>query len=166
MQVFIGGGTGITPLMSMLREAAQEPSTPVIFSFISSSSSSCQPIPPQPSMSRAFHTSNQPPLFSLPTLYIISCACRPSSCTAPTTPWSTLSKRSSTKSFSPTNTSLVQVYISIFIIFSIWDAPEDTFPVNYTLEGESKLPPSSSSRSFQPLFALFAPSTNLGRNYN
>ena len=30
MQVLIGGGTGITPLMSMLREAAREPSTPVI----------------------------------------------------------------------------------------------------------------------------------------
>ena len=30
-KVFFGGGTGITPLMSMLREAAHDPATPVIF---------------------------------------------------------------------------------------------------------------------------------------
>jgi len=32
-RVFIGGGTGITPLMSMLREAAQEPSTPAFLLY-------------------------------------------------------------------------------------------------------------------------------------
>jgi len=32
-RVFIGGGTGITPLMSMLREAAKEPSTPAFLLY-------------------------------------------------------------------------------------------------------------------------------------
>ena len=106
----------------------------------------------------AFHTSNQPPLCLTYIIIILFPSqtnsflilSRPSSCIVPTTPWSTLSKRSSAISFSPTNTSNVQVSYSIFILMTFsTHSGMHLFAVNYTLEGESKL--ASNSRSFQPL---------------
>ena len=98
VQVFIGGGTGITPLMSMLREAALKPSTPVIIMK--------PPCFHQPSRHSCFR------FYSLMILFTaVNSLCRPSSSTAPPTPTSTLSKRNSASSSTQTNTSLALVFV-------------------------------------------------------
>jgi len=67
-RVFIGGGTGITPLMSMLREAAQEPSTPVIFYIYH------HPLPPV----NQFLPNPPCPEPSTPVINLLSFPCQPS----------------------------------------------------------------------------------------
>ena len=95
-KVFFGGGTGITPLMSMLREAAHDPATPVIF---------------QGSHQLHVQSSN----------CILFTSTRLSWSTEPPTHLPTPSIRSCVTLSSPTSTSPVQVTWDIALHFHLWN---------------------------------------------